>query len=189
MTWNQPWAFAALLALPLLWWWAGRTIRASRSLRWRLVYGFRILCLLLMAGALAQPVWWSVDRRTDWMFLVDRSASIAPDSAEWMDGYLQLARQALQPEDRLGVVSFGADARLTLPLGSPARLVRNGDVPDPGGTDLNGAIAAALAELGEPGRRRIVLLTDGNATNGNATAGDDPEARSKSTGTGQAERQ
>ncbi|MCH8881972.1 MAG: VWA domain-containing protein [SAR324 cluster bacterium] len=175
MTWNQPWAFAALLALPLLWWWAGRTIRGSRSPWWRLVYGFRILCLLLMAGALAQPVWWTVERRTDWLFLVDRSASIAPASAEWMDGYLQRARQALQPDDRLGVVSFGADTRLTLPLGSPARPMRNGDGPDPGATELNGAIAAALAELGESGRRRIVLLTDGNATAGDgAEAG--PEA-------------
>ena len=76
----------------------------------------------------------------------------------------------MNPRDRLAVLEFGRGTRLLAPLGDP-RLVHvdpSRDGTDPGGTDIAGGLTSALGLLPPEDEKRIVLLTDGNETAGNA---------------------
>ena len=80
-------------------------------------------------------------------------------------------RAAMSPRDRLAVLEFGRSTRLLAPLGDP-RLVRvdpSRTGADPGGTDIAGGLTAALSLLPPQDEKRIVLLTDGNETDGSAS--------------------
>src|SRR5579864_6002603 len=103
---------------------------------------------------------------------LDASHSIAPDQFQWMHQQLETLRTAMSPRDRLAVMEFGRSTRLLAPLGDP-RLVRVEPVragADPGGTDIAGGLTAALSLLPPQDEKRIVLLTDGNETDGSASA-------------------
>jgi Ca-activated chloride channel homolog len=101
---------------------------------------------------------------------MDASHSIAPDQFQWMRGQLETLRAAMSPRDRLAVLEFGRGTRLLAPLSDP-RLVRADPSrrgADPGGTDIAGGLTSALSLLPPEDEKRIVLLSDGNETNGSA---------------------
>lgn len=103
---------------------------------------------------------------------MDASHSIAPDQLQWMGHQLDAIRAAMSPRDRLAVLQFGRGTRLAMPLSDP-RLVRvtpSRVGTDPGGTDIAGALTTALSLMPQQDEKRIVLLTDGNETEGNAAA-------------------
>src|SRR6266851_9240227 len=103
---------------------------------------------------------------------MDASHSIAPDQFQWMRRQMEALRAAMDPRDRMAVLEFGRSTRLLAPLGDP-RLVhvdpsRSG--ADPGGTDVAGGLTTALSLLPPQDEKRIVLLSDGNETDGNAAS-------------------
>jgi len=103
---------------------------------------------------------------------MDVSHSIAPDQFQWMLQQLEAVRTAMSPRDRLAVLEFGRSTRLLAPLGDP-RLMhvdpsRSG--ADPGGTDIAASLTTALSLMPPQDEKRIVLLTDGNETDGDARA-------------------
>ncbi len=103
---------------------------------------------------------------------MDASHSIAPDQFQWMRQQMEALRAAMSPRDRLAVLEFGRSTHLLAPLGDP-RLVRVDPSrigTDPGGTDIAGGLTTALSLLPPQDEKRIVLLTDGNETDGSATA-------------------
>src|SRR5262249_5144013 len=68
-------------------------------------------------------------------------------------------------------VTFGADARVELPLGKDRDHADWGETPLTDGTDVAGALRLAADLLPPPQAgpvRRIVLLSDGNETTGDA---------------------
>ena len=70
------------------------------------------------------------------------------------------------------MIEFGRGTRLLAPLGDP-RLVRVAPSrrgADPGGTDIAGGLTTALSLMPPRDEKRIVLLSDGNETDGSATA-------------------
>src|SRR5260370_8592929 len=103
---------------------------------------------------------------------MDASHSIAPDQFQWMRQQMEALRAAMSPRDRLAVLEFGRSTHLLAPLGDP-RLVRVDPSrigTDPGGTDIAGGLTTPLNLLPPPDQQRIMLLTDGNETDGSATA-------------------
>jgi Ca-activated chloride channel family protein len=103
---------------------------------------------------------------------MDASHSIAPDQFQWMRQQMEALRAAMSPRDRLAVLEFGRSTHLLAPLGDP-RLVRVDPSrigTDPGGTDIADGLTTALSLLPPQDEKRIVLLTDGNETEGSATA-------------------
>jgi Ca-activated chloride channel family protein len=103
---------------------------------------------------------------------MDASHSIAPDQFQWMRRQMEALRAAMDPRDRMAVLEFGRSTRLLAPLGDP-RLVhvdpsRSG--ADPGGTDVAGGLTTAFSLLPPQDEKRIVLLSDGNETDGNAAS-------------------
>ena len=115
----------------------------------------RVLAVVLLVVIAAGPgvMLYSHDAQT--VILADRSASMEP-AREQMDGWIASAKQELSGDVR--VLEFAA---------AP---VQAGVEADPAGTDIAAAIDAAAGLFSGETGRRIVLLSDGVATQGDALA-------------------
>ncbi|HEU5314813.1 MAG TPA: VWA domain-containing protein, partial [Chloroflexota bacterium] len=105
------------------------------------------------------------------VFVVDMSASVPADIQEASKTFVRQALQRRGPDDLAAIVSFGEHARVELPLGR-ARDHQVWSEPPPGrGTNLGEALQLAADLLPSPDAgpmRRVVLLSDGNETAGDA---------------------
>ncbi len=146
-----------LIALPWLWWCFRRSLvdfsfgqrAASLAVRSLMV----LLLVLAMAGlTLLRPT-----SRQFVIVAIDQSVSVGDDSTHRLiaDKFLKEARAAspLTSEDRILYLPFAATP---------------GTVSDRSGTNIAAAIEAAAAAMPPDYVPRIVLLTDGNQTSGDA---------------------
>ncbi|HTW89565.1 MAG TPA: vWA domain-containing protein, partial [Candidatus Binataceae bacterium] len=124
--------------------------------------------VLLLAG-LEFPVRVGADRMAV-VALVDQSRSIAPDQVAWMRARVAELAAAMDPADRLAVIGFGRDTRLISPLGDPRLLGAINQPLDGGATNLGSALTTALGIFPADFEKRVMLLSDGNQTEGNAMA-------------------
>jgi len=178
MTFSAPWWLLLLASLPLFVWlgWPSRGPSRRREI---LSLALRLLLALLLMLGLAGP---EVRRAADTLsvvFLVDASDSmrvpLTTDAGVTSPYQLALAyvRRALAeigPDDQAGVVLFGAEAVVERPLSGQDTL----DLPTSKvttlQTDLAGAIRLGLALLPSDTARRLVILSDGLETSGDALA-------------------
>ncbi len=133
------------------------------------VTALRLLTLGLVILALAQP---QVLRRSQGrtvMFAVDLSDSIRAEAREVATEFVRTAARTRQAGDRIGLVTFGADAVVEEAPTADPRLTFASH-PSGESTDIAQAIRTALAAMPEGGERRIVLATDGNAHRGDLAA-------------------
>ncbi|HLE88653.1 MAG TPA: VWA domain-containing protein [Candidatus Limnocylindria bacterium] len=147
------------------WWAASRTLPRARriaSLVIRLVLVGSIVASL--AGArLALP-----SDRLSVVFLVDASASMVDATREDLLAFARQAVRAIPEGDTAGVVAFGANALVDrLPSGLN-ELQEPASVPVVGATDIAAAVRLATAIFPAGTQQRIVLLSDGNDTGGQA---------------------
>jgi hypothetical protein len=104
------------------------------------------------------------------LFVLDRSASVLDSWQEVARAYLQQALSHAPHDALTGLVVFGATPlveRMSAPRRQMETLYSN---PDPSGTDIVAALRLASALFPDGYARRIVLLTDGNETTGDAYA-------------------
>lgn len=128
--------------------------------------GGTVLALGLVAAGL--EVGRPIDKLTV-LVAVDRSRSIelVPGAEERVTRELRVAEGGMRPDDRIGVIAFGADAATEEPprpkteQTSVQRVTIGRD-----GTDLAAAIRRSLAEVPSDSAARIVLASDGVATRG-----------------------
>jgi Mg-chelatase subunit ChlD/uncharacterized membrane protein len=126
------------------------------------------MIVLLLAG-LALPVHVGA-RRLAVVAAIDQSRSIAPDQEEWMRGRIRLLAMAMDPTDQIAVIGFGRDVKLLAPLGDPRLLAFGRGAADGGASDIEAAMVAATGLFPDAADKRLVLLTDGNQTQGDAVA-------------------
>lgn len=147
-----------------------RRSRGVSARQWRaamVVRGVVAACLLLAALGVAIP---RTGRDVSTMFLIDASDSMG---AAGRQAAVDWVRDALgeQPDgSRAGVAFFGGDARLELTVQERAELVQPATEIDASRTNLAGALRLAAAVLPSDSRRRVVVLSDGRATEGDADA-------------------
>lgn len=155
-----------LLALPWLLWPARRSL-ADLTRRQRIVtLAVRALLLTLLVLALAGPRWRVASERLAVVFLVDQSASVSPEAGRASREFVEAALAGRRPGDSAQVVGFARGARV---------LDENWTLPeDRAGTDIAGALEFGEAIFPGGAARRIVLLSDGNDTQGGRIA--KPEA-------------
>ncbi|HEX7973807.1 MAG TPA: VWA domain-containing protein [Anaerolineales bacterium] len=104
------------------------------------------------------------------VFLVDVSDSIP---AQVQAAEAETVRQALQqmgPDDQAAVVVFGGEALVERPMSASRELGPIQSTPRRDQTDLAAAIRLGLALYPPEASRRMVLLSDGNATQGDSQA-------------------
>ncbi|MBX3182297.1 MAG: VWA domain-containing protein [Polyangiaceae bacterium] len=98
-----------------------------------------------------------------------RSMDLVPDAVGRIRTELQVAELSMREDDRIGVLSFASQAATLDPLRPRSRLPAPQEVEiGRDGTDIGAAIRRALAEVPADSAARIVILSDGVATRGDA---------------------
>ncbi len=162
-----------LVFLPLLWlpvfWQRQRLVITSAAL-------LHSLAAVLIVGALAGLSTQTIlaEHRLALVAAADVSDSIAPEGRAWTQEYLTRLIHALEPEDEIAVLSFAADTGLLIPPGAPsdvtlpAEALKTAPAGQSGGTNIAKALERALSLYPEEAEKRLLLITDGNETNGAA---------------------
>ena len=167
MAFTTPPALLLLLTLPYLSW-LGRPRTAYRRRREWLGRGLRLLLALLLILALSGFQLVSRPDELAVVFLVDYSDSMGEAGRQAALAFVEEAVAQLGANDRAAVVVFGADALVERPLSAARKLAPVHSAPLTLNTDLAGAIRLGMA-LFPPGcARRLIILSDGLATVGDA---------------------
>ncbi|MBE9507792.1 MAG: VWA domain-containing protein, partial [Chloroflexi bacterium] len=102
------------------------------------------------------------------VFLVDVSDSVPEAEQVWALAFIEEALAAMGPDDRAALVLFGADALVERPMVSSSELGAVASIPRTHQTNLEGAIRAGVALFPSGAARRLVILSDGRPTLGEA---------------------
>lgn len=158
-----------LAALVAEWWWARRRRGVGRG-QWRAAASLRLAIVGLLVAALVAPTWLRPADRVAAVFLLDGSASLGDAGRAEALAFVRDALGDMPDGAAAGVASFGGDARLELTVQADPRLEAPSARIDTSRTNLATALRLAGAVLPGDARRRIVVVSDGRATDGDAAA-------------------
>jgi Mg-chelatase subunit ChlD len=167
MAFSSPWWLLLLLALPALAW-LGRPSRGPSRRREITSLAVRLLIALLLILGLAGLEVRRVADDLSVVFLVDHSDSMPPEARQVALGYVADALQRMGTNDRSAVIVFGGDALVERPLSAARTLERFTSRVTSLQTDLAEAIRLGMALLPADTARRMVILSDGLETTGEA---------------------
>ncbi|MHC4100425.1 MAG: VWA domain-containing protein [Planctomycetota bacterium] len=165
------WLILLLLIVPALFM-ARRSVGGLSRLKVWATFAVRAVVILMLAAALARPVWEKRGEGLTVTVVLDRSQSIPLAMKQYSLDYLQQAAELKdRPEDRLGVITVARDATIAaMPdrysmLGADTR-----EPPELDATNLEAAVNLALAVMPQDTANRIVIASDGNETEGRLLA-------------------
>lgn len=167
MRFTSPLALFLLLVLPaiaIMGW-------PRRGFGWRrevVSLGLRLLIALSLILALAGL---EIVRAADQLavvFLVDASDSMPASAQSFASDYMRQALAEMRPDDQAALIVFGGDALVERPMSSSNEMGAITSIPRTNQTDLAEAIRLGLALYPPDTSRRMVILSDGNATTGDA---------------------
>ncbi|MDG1890836.1 MAG: VWA domain-containing protein [Verrucomicrobiota bacterium] len=166
---THPWFLAcAAFAVPWLFFYSYHSDIQIARWRHRSVLALRLLITLCIILALAGLQQLRPLEGMNVVYLLDRSESIPVIQKEDALHYVQQTMSNMEQEDMAGVVVFGGEAALELPIIRRNELPTVQSVIDESRTDIGAAIRLATAAFPEQGQKRMVLLTDGNENIGSA---------------------
>jgi Ca-activated chloride channel family protein len=146
--------------------WPGRSA-SDRRRRW-LALAIRLLIFWgLVLGLAGAQVERPVDTITT-VFLLDASDSIRVEDRTRAENFLREALAQKPDDDQAAVILFGGDALVERLPRSEATMPILASVPIKNVTNIERALRLALALLPNEGGHRLVLLSDGQETEGNA---------------------
>ena len=157
-----------LAVVPSVWWFGARL----RNLpKWRSLTGsaLRSVALVAIIIALAGPISKSASTSSNGVFVLDKSASISTEIFNRSIEFVNNAVADKPPRTGIGMVVFGASAAVEHAV-SDAPVISD-DVQsfvDTGATDIGAAIELGLASLPATGQRRLIIISDGAETTGDA---------------------
>ncbi len=171
---EYPWYLLLLLLLPSFWWWSYPRLNGLGNFRRAVALTLRTLVFLSLTFALAGIQWRKLSEKVSVIYVVDQSDSIPLAKRELM---LEFVRQSSQKhrrsdrEDRAGLIAFGREAAIEIqpfddalpPLETIESDFRGADA-----TNLEAALKLAQATFPEDCAKRVVVVTDGLETLGNA---------------------
>jgi Mg-chelatase subunit ChlD len=141
-----------------------------RRTRWRAALAVRaVMVAALVAAALGASIPGGGGGVAT-MFVVDGSGSLGQGGRADAIDFARASLAAQPTSARAGVVVFGGEARLELTVGPAGRFTGQTVSVDRGRTDLAAALRLAGAVLPSDRRRRIVVISDGRSTDGDARA-------------------
>jgi Ca-activated chloride channel family protein len=169
MTFTAPLALLLLLFLPLVIYLGLPRVpfRRGRDLTSLIL---RTLMLLLLILALAGTQMVRAADKLAVVFLVDASDSVGQAAQEAQLTYLRQALENMAPDDQAAVVVFGANAVVERPMSSTREIASLRSTPITSNTDLEEAIGLGLALFPADAAKRLVILSDGQATVGDAVS-------------------
>ncbi len=167
MTFTAPLAFLLLVTLPIVIFigWPRTKFRRGRDLT-SLLLRVAILSLVILALAGAQIVK-SADKLAV-VYLIDVSDSVGQANQEAEVAYVRDSMASMRPDDQAAVVVFAGNALVERPMSSVRELGAIRSTPNKGNTDLQEAIGLGLALFPADAAKRMVVLSDGLPTVGDA---------------------
>ncbi len=167
MRFTSPLFLLLLLLVPLAVW-MGKPARGPGWTRETVSLILRVVIILCLIFSLAGL---EVVQRGDALavvFLVDVSDSMPPAAINAEVGYVQDALKAMSPDDQAAVVLFGADALVERQMSAAKELSAFTSAPVTNQTNLEEAIQLGLALFPSGYAKRMVILSDGAQTSGDA---------------------
>jgi Mg-chelatase subunit ChlD len=134
----------------------------------RVALGLRIALITLLVLALSGFRVNAGGGRLAVVFVVDRSASVGASGEDRAVDFMRVAARAKHRGDLVAVVAFGKEPRLEFGMTERPDIQRLTATPDRSATDVARALRLAAALFPEGSKRRIVVLTDGRETDGDA---------------------
>lgn len=178
LSWWQATLLFLGLAAPIVWL-AMRSLAGLGPVRRWVALGARLLVLLLLILIVGGARWERENKVVEVMVLRDISESMSnirdlPEKSlqQSVDDFLKSATEADRKpaDDRIGQISFHSQALIdSIPnttLALDARAIRDSGR----GTDISAGIQLGLATLGKDAMHRMLLISDGNATEGDVDA-------------------
>jgi len=166
---THPWYLALLPPLAAVCWWAARGSLAGLSRgRRRVALGLRLVALGLLVAALAglQAVYHT--RAMGVVFALDVSRSVDAQAQARALDYIARAVREMRSEDRAALVVFGGEPSLEVSAAARPRVTTIHSRPPADETDIAAALRLAFAVLPPRCGKRVVLLSDGIETRGDA---------------------
>ena len=137
----------------------------NRSRSWRISLAIHLAISLLIALAVAGLSSVSVLTKTSVYVLADVSDS-SERNLEKIDGYIAEIEGSLPVNSKLGVVCFGKNFEVLVPLGRQMKSVSESRV-DKSATNISSALSYTGDLFRDDSIKRIIIITDGNDTVGN----------------------
>lgn len=167
MRFASPLLLALLLLLPAIaaLGWPSRSVARRREIASLALRLFIVLCLIFSLAGL------EIARAADELavvFLIDVSDSMPASAKAAAVDYTRQAVAAMRPDDQAAVIVFGGDALVERSMSPGRELGSLTSIPNTSQTDLGEAIRLALALYPPDTTRRMVILSDGVATSGDA---------------------
>lgn len=159
------WLLGLASALIAAEWWLWTRSLPPRSRRRRSLVALRMGVIALLVLGLAGVEIASAVGDLTVILTADRSDSIGPQGARRMRAFLDEVRSRAGPGLRVGLVTFGSNAELEEAPSEQPRLAM-ASRPRTDGTNIAAAIQRAIPAFPAGAARRLVLLTDGQATAG-----------------------
>ncbi len=168
LAFDHPSALWLLLAVPALVAIAWTSRRRIGRLQLVAATAVRLLLLALLVLALAGLNYGRLVDDLGVVFVVDRSASVSDHGRRTATSFIAESMQHMEEGDRAGVVVFGADAYVEREVSELRSF--HGVETDPGmhQTDIASGLRLAQATLPADASHRVVLLSDGEETRGDA---------------------
>lgn len=169
MSFTTPIALVLLIALPIIWYigWPRQRYRRARDIT-SLIIRTVIVVLLVLAISGMQSVQ-AVDRLAV-VFLVDASDSIDQASREAQIEYIQSALATKPSEDQAAIIVFGTDSQVDRTFSTVNEIDSIDSQIIPTNTDIGDAISLAISLFPADSARRIIILSDGQQTLGDAVS-------------------
>jgi Ca-activated chloride channel family protein len=167
MTFTAPLFLLLLLTLPFLIW-LGRPSRSPSRLREWVSLGLRLLIALLLIFGLAGLELKRPSNKLSVVFLVDHSDSVPAEARQLELNYVRDALQHMKSADKAAVILFGGDALVERPFSNSKDVDAFTSKVISIQTDLAEAIRLGMALMPADSARRMVILSDGIQTTGDA---------------------
>lgn len=167
------WLWLIPIGWALIVWFGRSSLSGLGTTTRRIAMVVRLIVIAILAGAMAEPQWRNQSKAVDVTFVVDASRSIPQHWQKDIDRYVEDARKAdKRLEDQMGVITVAQDAYVqALPSKLNVKVEKQYIGPEEA-TNLEGGIRLALAirNAEEAAAKRIVLISDGNETEGSVLA-------------------
>jgi uncharacterized membrane protein len=145
-----------------------RLFHGIAKVRKRIAFAVRFLMAACVVVALMGPQAYRENEGTAVIYLLDRSDSVAEADRAKAIEFVDRALRSLGPNDAGGVIAFGLEPVVESAPGGRRGLTRLMSVIDPSASDVAAAVRLAAASFPEGKARRIVVVSDGNETRGDA---------------------
>jgi len=167
VSFDYPWVLALIPVLAAFVLITGKRIHLGSAIKKRIIMVFRVMLMICVVLAMASPNIKSSFSRTATIFIADMSDSLKQSRNE-ISTFVREALGYATNKDIAGLVSFAEGAAAVKMPGEISRDFSLDTRINTEGTNIENALTLAQSIMPENTAKRLVLLTDGKETAGNA---------------------